>query len=365
MKPVYNITSFFWGVNFIEHHLIALLGVLVIIILGLVGIIFWPKSAKAPTSLQKGLADNKAVGDQLANSLSKTREGFVARTFGLLKRKQFDATLFEQLEEILFTADIGAKTSQLLLHRVQQQLSKEEITQGDRVLEALKIESRRLLEISSSPLELAAHQPFIILVVGVNGAGKTTSIGKLAAQFANEHQKVLLAAGDTFRAAAVEQLGVWAERTHSKIVKGKEGADPSAVIFDAIKQAQQEKFDLVIADTAGRLHVKTQLMEELQKIRRVIKKADPSAPHQTWLVLDATNGQNAIAQASVFKQALEVTGIILTKLDGTAKGGVILGIVNELQIPVRYIGIGEKVEDLRKFDADEFIEALFFNAEVG
>jgi fused signal recognition particle receptor len=208
-------------------------------------------------------------------------------------------------------------------------------------------------------VDFTSHRPFVVLIVGVNGSGKTTSVGKLAAQQTAAGRKVYLAAGDTFRAAAVEQLEEWGRRAGAQVVKGKEGGDPSAVIFDAIKRAQQDGADVVIADTAGRLHVKEHLMEELQKVRRVIKKADPTAPHETWLVVDATNGQNAIAQATTFKEAIEVTGIILTKLDGTAKGGVILGICNELKLPVRYIGIGEKVNDLRPFDAAQFVDALY------
>jgi len=199
----------------------------------------------------------------------------------------------------------------------------------------------------------------VLLVIGVNGVGKTTTIGKLAAQQVAAGRKVILAAGDTFRAAAVEQLEIWGQRAGVPVVRGKEGGDPSSVIFEAIKRAQREGFDLVIADTAGRLHVKEQLMAELQKVRRVIKKADPTAPHETWLVLDSTQGQNTIAQARTFKEAMEISGIILTKLDGTAKGGVILGITHELSVPVRYIGVGEKIGDLRAFDAEDFVDVLY------
>ena len=199
----------------------------------------------------------------------------------------------------------------------------------------------------------------MLLIIGVNGVGKTTTIGKLAAKWTAEGKKVILAAGDTFRAAATEQLEIWGQRTGVPVVKGKEGGDPSAVIFDAVKRAQTEGYDVVICDTAGRLHTKDNLMAELEKVRRVMKKALPDAPHETFLVLDSTNGQNAIAQAPTFKQAMDITGIVLTKLDGTAKGGVILGICDELEVPVRFIGIGEKVEDLRPFDAHEFVDALY------
>jgi fused signal recognition particle receptor len=203
------------------------------------------------------------------------------------------------------------------------------------------------------------QKPLVVLMVGVNGVGKTTTIGKLATKWNAEGKKVVLAAGDTFRAAAVEQLGVWATRTSTTLVRGKEGADPSSVIFDGVKRAATEGFDVAIADTAGRLHTKADLMQELQKVRRVVGKASPGAPHETWLVIDSTSGQNAIAQAQIFTEAMAVSGIVLTKLDGTAKGGVILGIADQLKIPVRYIGVGEKVEDLRPFDPDEFVDALF------
>ena len=196
-------------------------------------------------------------------------------------------------------------------------------------------------------------------MIGVNGSGKTTTIAKLAAKLGGAGQNVLLGAGDTFRAAAAEQLEIWAKRTGATLVRGKEGADPSSVLFDAVKRGATEGFDVVIADTAGRLHTKTDLMQELQKVRRVIAKASEGAPHETWLVIDSTSGQNAIAQAQIFTQAMQVTGIVLTKLDGTAKGGVILGIADQLKLPVRYVGIGERVEDLREFDPEEFVEAMF------
>jgi fused signal recognition particle receptor len=199
----------------------------------------------------------------------------------------------------------------------------------------------------------------VLLVLGVNGVGKTTTIGKIAAKLTTEGKRVVLAAGDTFRAAAQEQLEIWGDRAGAPVVKGKSGSDPSSVIFDAIKLAQQEKFDIVIADTAGRLHTKVDLMEELRKVRRVISKAQDGAPHETWLVLDSTTGQNAIQQAQMFKEALDVTGIVLTKLDGTAKGGVILGICGELNVPVRFIGVGERVEDLRPFEPRAFVDALY------
>lgn len=301
---------------------------------------------------------------ELAQGLAKTRAGFIARIGELLRGKQIDSDLLNQLEEVLLSADIGVNTAQYLFEQVRSALSRQELKDPAAVWSVIKAESRRLLSVEAPPLDWSRSKPFVALIIGVNGVGKTTTIGKLAGQQIEQGKKVVLAAGDTFRAAAVEQLEVWGQRAGAVVVKGKEGGDPSAVIFDAVRRAQTEGADVVIADTAGRLHVKAQLMEELQKIRRVIKKADPTAPHETFLVLDATNGQNAIAQAKTFKEAMEITGIILTKLDGTAKGGVILGIAHELGVPVRYIGIGEKIHDLRAFDAADFVDVLYEQAEA-
>lgn len=306
---------------------------------------------------------------ELRAGLAKTRAGFIARIGELLRRKEIDQDLFPQLEEVLLTADIGVKTANHLFEQVRSTLSRKQLKEPEAVWSVIKDESCKLLSVDAKPVDMTAHKPFVLLVVGVNGAGKTTTIGKLAAQLTGQGKKVVLAAGDTFRAAAVEQLEIWGQRAKATVVKGKSGtsgaggsADPSAVIFDAIKRAQAEQADIVIADTAGRLHVKEQLMAELQKVRRVIKKADPTAPHETWLVLDATIGQNAIAQAKTFGEAVEVTGIVLTKLDGTAKGGVILGIAHELGVPVRYIGVGEKITDLRAFDPADFVDVLYDRA---
>jgi fused signal recognition particle receptor len=309
----------------------------------------------------------KPAAKPLREGLEKTRHGFVARIGGLIGRKQIDAALVDQLEEILFTADIGAKTSHKLFEAVRAGLSRNELRDAGAVWSVIRQESEAILQRAQTgapPIEIGRARPFVVLMIGVNGVGKTTTIGKLAAKWTAAGKKVLLAAGDTFRAAATEQLEVWGQRTGTPVVKGKEGGDPSSVIFDAIKRAQNEGHDIVIADTAGRLHTKESLMEELQKVRRVMKKAMPDAPHETLLVLDSTNGQNAIAQAATFKQAMDITGIVLTKLDGTAKGGVILGICDELAVPVRFIGIGEKVEDLQPFDAHEFVAALYEEAEV-
>jgi fused signal recognition particle receptor len=297
----------------------------------------------------------------LSNGLARTRSsGFIAGLGALFAgRKELDPTIFEGLEKILLTADIGVRTSQKLLEEIRSSLSRKELANPEAIWAFLRTRSAQLLEQDIKPIDFTAAKPFVLLTIGVNGSGKTTTIGKLAAKLVASGHKVLLAAGDTFRAAAAEQLEIWAGRTGATLVRGKEGADPSSVIFDAVKRGVTEGYDVVIADTAGRLHTKIDLMQELQKVRRVIDKASPGAPHETWLVIDSTSGQNAIAQAQIFTKDMQVSGIVLTKLDGTAKGGVILGIVDQLKLPVRYVGIGERVEDLREFDAEEFVEALF------
>jgi len=263
---------------------------------------------------------------------------------------------------VLITADVGVQTTAKILGRLRERMGRNELSDPGRIWDAIRDESRAILADSGKPLSLT-KRPSVILVVGVNGVGKTTTIGKLASRFTQEGKKVVLAAGDTFRAAAVLQLEVWGRRTGCPIVKGKDSADPGSVIFDAIRRAKDEGADVVIADTAGRLHTKAPLMEELKKLGRTVEKALDRPADEILLVLDSTNGQNAIAQAQMFREALAVTGIVLTKLDGTAKGGVILGIVDEQKVPVRFIGIGEKVEDLREFDAPSFVEALFAKPE--
>jgi len=302
----------------------------------------------------------KKRANALAPGLARTRSGFVARLGAVFTgRKQIDPAVVDEIEKVLLTADIGVKTSQKLLEEIRSSLSRSELKDPEAVWAFLRQRSTEMLSLPAPQVDFGAAKPFVLLVIGVNGSGKTTTIGKLAARLAGDGKKVLMAAGDTFRAAAAEQLEVWAGRTGAAIVRGKEGADPSSVIFDGIKRAATEGFDVAIADTAGRLHTKTDLMQELQKVRRVLGKATPGAPHETWLVIDSTSGQNAIAQAQIFTEAMAVSGIVLTKLDGTAKGGVILGIADQLKIPVRYVGIGESVEDLRPFDPAEFVEALF------
>jgi fused signal recognition particle receptor len=306
----------------------------------------------APAPARKGAA--------LLPGLQRTRGGFIARLGEIFAgKKQIDPSVVDEIEKVLLTADIGVRTSQKLLEEIRTSLSRRELADPDAVWAFLRRRATEMLSLPAPALDFASARPFVLLIIGVNGSGKTTTIGKLAARLAADGKKVLLAAGDTFRAAAVEQLDVWANRTSSTLVRGKEGADPSSVIFDGVKRAATDGFDVAIADTAGRLHTKTDLMQELQKVRRVVGKASPGAPHETWLVIDSTSGQNAIAQAQIFTEAMAVSGIVLTKLDGTAKGGVILGIADQLKIPVRYIGVGEKVEDLRPFDPDEFVDALF------
>ncbi|HEY6100656.1 MAG TPA: signal recognition particle-docking protein FtsY [Anaeromyxobacter sp.] len=305
------------------------------------------------------------AGKTLAAGLEKTRGGFMARLNALFAGgKLVDDAVLADLEEVLFTADIGVKTATKLLDSARDRVKRKELSDPERLKGALREEIQTIVtldgeEAKARSLGVGSARPWVVMVVGVNGSGKTTTVGKLAAQLKARGLSVLLGAGDTFRAAAGEQLEIWAERVGAPIVRGKEGADPASVCFEAVQRGVAEKVDVVICDTAGRLHTKTPLMEELKKVKRVIGKAAPGAPHESLLVLDATNGQNAIAQARQFHEALGVTGIALTKLDGTAKGGVIIGICDELRIPVRYVGVGETVADLKAFAPREFVEALF------
>jgi fused signal recognition particle receptor len=299
------------------------------------------------------------AGKTLAEGLAKTRGGFVASLNSFFGRtKVLDESVLGELEEVLFSADIGVKTATDLLEFARAKLRAKDLSDAEKLKAAMREEVQRIVDVKASAPEKSAAKPYVIMVVGVNGSGKTTTIGKMAAKRASLGERVLLAAGDTFRAAATEQLEAWGARSGSGIVKGKEGSDPGAVIFDAIKRGQAEGADTVICDTAGRLHTKAALMEELKRVRRVMAKALPGAPHQVLLVLDATNGQNAIAQAREFHSTLGVDGIVLTKLDGTAKGGVVIGICDELKLPVRFVGVGESVEDLKPFDPAEYVRAL-------
>lgn len=290
--------------------------------------------------------------------LARTRGGFIARLNDLIRgRKVVDPALLSEIEEVLLTSDVGVKTSQKLIQRLHERLERNELDDSEKVWTALGAEARAILG-EGGRLKLR-NKPTVVLMVGVNGSGKTTTIGKLASKLKAQGKSVVLGAGDTFRAAAVQQLEVWGEREGATVVKGKEGADPGSVLFDAVNKAKELGADVVLADTAGRLQTKSNLMDELAKIRRTVAKALDGAPHETLLVLDSTNGQNAIQQARLFMETIPLTGIVLTKLDGTAKGGVILAIADELGLPVRYIGIGERAADLREFDPAEFVEALF------
>ncbi len=291
--------------------------------------------------------------------LAKTRGGFVAKLGKLFSKKQIDAATVDELEEVLFTADIGPRAADRIFQSVKSELSKNDLEDADKIWDKIKETSREILALDAKPFAFGDKKPWVLLVLGVNGVGKTTTIGKLASKWKSEGKKVLLAAGDTFRAAATEQLEEWAKRADVDIVKGKAGGDPSSVIFDAVKKGVDESYDLVICDTAGRLHSNSGLMDELKKIRRVMDKAMPGCPHETWMVLDATTGQNAISQAKVFKTDMEISGIVLTKLDGSSKGGVVLGICDELKVPVRFVGVGEKIADLRPFDPDQFVDKLY------
>jgi fused signal recognition particle receptor len=321
------------------------------------------KAREVEAAQKLSVAADEAKSLRLA--LGKTRDGIMGRLTTAIGGKTIDASVLDDVESVLFTADIGARTAERLLAAVKQKLSKKELTSIDRIEETLRAEATAILaSVEVKPLVVTGAKPRVVLVLGVNGAGKTTTIGKLASQLTQQGHKVLLGAGDTFRAAAAEQLEVWGQRANCPVVRGKEGGDPSSVIFDAVKRGVDEGADLVICDTAGRLHTKTDLMDELKKVRRVVDKAMPGAPHETWMVLDATNGQNAITQAKTFKDAMEITGIVITKLDGSAKGGVILGICDELKVPVRYIGVGEKLEDLRPFDPAAFVAALYDDADT-
>jgi len=296
--------------------------------------------------------------------LAKTRGGFVAKLGKLFGKKKIDAATVDELEEVLFTADIGPRAADRIFQSVKGGLSKADLEDADKIWSQIKKTSREILSVDAKPLELERARPFVLLVLGVNGVGKTTTIGKLAAKWKAEGKKIVLGAGDTFRAAATEQLEEWAKRAGVDIVKGKPGGDPSSVVFDAIKKGVDENYDVVICDTAGRLHSNAGLMDELKKLRRVSDKAMSGAPHETWMVLDATTGQNAISQAKTFKADMEITGIVLTKLDGSSKGGVVLGICDELKVPVRFVGVGEKIADLRPFDPATFVEKLYGRADT-
>ncbi|MBW2207355.1 MAG: signal recognition particle-docking protein FtsY, partial [Deltaproteobacteria bacterium] len=268
--------------------------------------------------------------------------------------------ILEDLEEILFTSDLGVVATQELIEILEAGVARKELDNPEKLKHALKEHIKSFLDVPEVERRGPNPQePLVIMVIGVNGVGKTTTIGKIANRFKEEGREVMLVAGDTFRAAAVEQLEIWGQRVGADVIKQKQGADPSAVVYDAVASARARDTDVVLIDTAGRLHTKTNLMDELHKIARVAGKSLPGAPHEVWLVLDATTGQNAISQAEMFHAAIGITGIILTKLDGTAKGGIVIGISHQLKIPIKFIGMGEKLEDLRPFDPSEFVNAIF------
>ncbi|MBF0284930.1 MAG: signal recognition particle-docking protein FtsY [Magnetococcales bacterium] len=306
-----------------------------------------------------GEEPKKGLFQRLKDGLSKTREGLARNLGALLGTAKVDEALLEDLEAVLIAADFGVHVTRSILDEAQERLKKMERGDGNEMREALKETIRARLQRHQIPSPEIVRQPHVILVVGVNGVGKTTTIGKMAAQFVQQGNKVMLAAGDTFRAAAVEQLKIWGQRAHCPVVAQGQDADSASVIFDAYSAAKARGVELLIADTAGRLHTKVNLMEELKKVQRVLKRQDPEAPHEVLLVLDATTGQNALSQARQFHRDLGLTGLVITKLDGTAKGGVVVGVCEELNLPVRFIGVGEGVEDLRPFEADPFVEALF------
>jgi fused signal recognition particle receptor len=298
--------------------------------------------------------------DKLKAGLEKTRKGFTEKIEQIIiGYADIDDELLDDLEAVLLSADVGVKTTNQLMTAIRKGIKAKEIESPEELRPFLQARISEILSDGVSEINMAKQPPTVIMVVGVNGVGKTTTIGKLAQYYSEQGLKVMLAAADTFRAAAIDQLEVWGERTHTEIIKHTEGSDPAAVAFDAVQSAKARKADILIVDTAGRLHTKSNLMEELKKIKRVISRELPDAPHETLLVLDATTGQNAINQAKIFGEASAVTGVVLTKLDGTAKGGVVVAIKTELNLPVKWIGVGEGVNDLRPFVPQDFAEALF------
>jgi len=297
---------------------------------------------------------------RLKNGLGKTRGSFEASLGPIVSGQNIDDDTLEEIETLLLSADMGIETTTAIVQDLTQKLSRKELADGEGLFNTLREDLKNILTSSEQTLTIdQSKQPFVILMIGVNGVGKTTTIGKLARQFQSQGHSVMLAAGDTFRAAAVEQLQVWGERNDIPVIAQQSGADSASVIFDAIEAARARNIDILIADTAGRLHTQSNLMEELKKVKRVIGKLDASAPHEVMLVVDAGTGQNALTQARQFHQDIGITGITMTKLDGTAKGGIIFAIAKQLDIPIRFIGVGEGIDDLQAFHAEEFVQALF------
>jgi len=322
------------------------------------------KKSKSKTNPAESSNDKSGFFGRLKNGLSRTRNNLTGNIGSLFQGKTINAELLEEIEDNLIMADIGVGATQQIIEDLQQRLSRKELNDTDTLNIALRENMANILQPCDNTLTIPdSTSPFVILLVGVNGVGKTTTIGKLAKHLQTAGKSVMLAAGDTFRAAAVEQLQTWGQRNDIPVVAQAQGADSASVIFDAFESAQAKSIDVLIADTAGRLHTQSHLMDELEKVIRVLKKIDPNAPHETLLVVDAGTGQNALNQAEQFNSAVDLTGICLTKLDGTAKGGVIFSIAQKLKLPIRFIGIGEGIDDLRPFDAEEFIEALFSTEE--
>lgn len=319
------------------------------------------KNVENSTEFPEDEKVEQSLFSRLRNGLSKTHTGFIGKLDTILNKKEINEETWDEFEEALVMADLGVSTTMKLREELEKNIQKNAISDPKEIKINLKKIILDILSRAEGNISLNDNKPFVMIVAGVNGVGKTTTIGKLAYKFKNEGKRVMVAAADTFRAAAVDQLEIWANRVGSEFIRGKSGADPSAVAFDAVKSSIAKNIDVLIIDTAGRLHTKANLMDELKKLRRIIGREIENAPHETILVLDATTGQNAVQQAKMFKEAIEVSGIALTKLDGTAKGGVIVSIANELNIPVKYIGIGESLKDLREFNAEEFVEALFLS----
>ena len=320
------------------------------------------RESEVPVAVGK---KKKSFFSRLTDKLGKTRETLTYQLDALfLGKKELDSDMLDDLEEILITADLGVGTTQDLLEDARRKVKRKELYDPNSLRKTLKVQIKNLITANDQDASLVMPDkgPFVIMVIGVNGVGKTTTIGKIARKFQQAGNSVMLIAGDTFRAAAVSQLKIWGERSNVPVVAHKEGADPSSVIFDGLGIAQSKNFDVVLVDTAGRMHTKDNLMEELKKIKRVMGKKMPGAPHEIMLVIDATTGQNGISQARLFDDAVGVTGITLTKLDGTSKGGIVANICKEMKIPIRFIGIGEQMDDLRDFDAVEFVDALFHSS---
>ncbi|WP_330110977.1 signal recognition particle-docking protein FtsY [Methylophaga thalassica] len=320
-----------------------------------------PAEEKTDNAPQPGFFSRLKQG--LSRTSSKLTEGFASLILG---RKNIDDDLLEELETQLLTADLGVEATTRIITDLTQRVARKQLNDVEALFAAMREDMISILEPSSQPLEIPEKTdgPYVILMVGINGVGKTTTIGKLAKQFQQQGKKVMLAAGDTFRAAAVEQLQVWGERNNIPVIAQKTGADSASVIFDGLQAAKARNMDILIADTAGRLHTQSNLMEELKKVKRVMAKVDDTAPHEVMLVLDAGTGQNALQQAQQFQQSVGVSGITLTKLDGTAKGGIIFAIANKTKLPIRYIGVGEKIDDLRPFNATDFVDALLGKEEI-